>query len=74
MGMKEIYGGGLFLRESNNTLIFVRSNYRVSHHIIYAYCSWGPLDGLLDQHLLKQEDFLMRDCMINWYSNNFLPC
>ena len=29
MGFKELYGGGLFLRESNNTLIFVRSNYRV---------------------------------------------
>jgi len=29
MGFKELYGGSLFLRESNNTLIFVRSNYRV---------------------------------------------
>jgi hypothetical protein len=29
MGFKELYGGGLFLRESNNSLIFVRSNYRV---------------------------------------------
>ena len=31
MGMKELYGGSIFLRESNNTLIFVRSNYRVSY-------------------------------------------
>jgi len=30
LGMKELYGGGLFVRESNNTLIFVRSSYRVS--------------------------------------------
>jgi hypothetical protein len=29
LGTKETYGGGLFVRESNNTLIFVRSNYRV---------------------------------------------
>jgi len=30
LGMKELYGGGLFVRESNNTVIFVRSSYRVS--------------------------------------------
>lgn len=46
LGMKELYGGGLFVRESNNTVIFVRSSYRV-----FPYCemrtddSWVLLDG-----------------------------
>ena len=67
LGMKELYGGGLFVRESNNTLIFVRSSYRVSRiHRVELIISWVRLDGLRDLHLPGLADFLMRDCMIRW--------
>ena len=44
LGMKEFYGGGLYVRESNNTLIFVRSSYRVCQksgfELMTARCIW----------------------------------
>jgi hypothetical protein len=68
LGMKELYGGGLFVRESNNTLIFVRSSYRVFRIQGWGLIiSWARLDGLRDLHLPKLGDFLMRDCMIRWF-------
>ena len=69
MGFKELYGGGLFLRESNNTLIFVRSNYRVCFilrkgDLIY---SWAHLDGWLGRSLRKRGVSLTLDFMIRKY-------
>jgi len=58
----------LFVRESNNTLIFVRSSYRVSRiHQVELIISRVRLDGLRDLHLPKLADFLMQDCMIRWF-------
>lgn len=46
LGMKEFYGGGLFVRESNNTVIFVRSSYRVFLYFeMRTDDSWVLLDG-----------------------------
>lgn len=69
MGFKELYGGSLFLRESNNTLIFVRSNYRVklpTAEMVRSDDSWVLLDGWLDQLLRRRADCLMLDFKIRW--------
>ena len=67
LGMKELYGGGLFVRESNNTLIFVRSSYRVSRYTGGADYSLVRLDGLRDLRLPRLADFLMQDYTIRWF-------
>jgi carboxylesterase type B len=68
LGTKELYGGSIFVRESNNTLIFIRSNYRVSIFFLFDG-SWVRSVGLLVLHFRKLEVFLMRDYTIKWYTS-----